>query len=100
LWHSGDVTITPRPDGGVHLVGSVPLADAETVFRTVAGVVGPYLSRRMDFLHLPVPKDRTDADYFRPLARLVGFDETMLFLGLITMIPGETWPGSRLHARS
>jgi hypothetical protein len=32
----------------VHLVGSVPLADAETVFRTVSGVIGPYLKRLPD----------------------------------------------------
>jgi hypothetical protein len=41
------------------------------------------LRRRVDFLHLPVPKARTDADYFRPLARLAGFDESTLYLGLI-----------------
>src|SRR5207253_2017913 len=29
----------------VHLVGSVPLADAESVFRTVSKSVGPYLAR-------------------------------------------------------
>ena len=29
--------------GGVHLIGSVPLADAETVFRTVAAALGPHL---------------------------------------------------------
>jgi hypothetical protein len=38
--------MTPRADAGVHLVGSVPLADAETVFRTVA--VSPPDSRRGD----------------------------------------------------
>jgi hypothetical protein len=32
----------------VHLVGSVPLDDAETVFRTVATSVGPYLRRIPD----------------------------------------------------
>src|SRR2546428_3687264 len=48
LWHSGDMTMIPRADGGVHLVGSVPLADAETVFRTVAATVGPYLRRIPD----------------------------------------------------
>ena len=41
------------------------------------------LRRRIDFLHMPVPKDRTDADYFRPLARLQGFDDSALYLGLI-----------------
>jgi hypothetical protein len=33
---------------GVHLIGSVPLADAETVFRTVAGELGPWLRRMPD----------------------------------------------------
>lgn len=41
------------------------------------------LRRRIDFLHMPVPKDRTDADYVRPLARLRGFDDSALYLGLI-----------------
>ena len=31
-----------------HLVGSVPLRDAETVFRTVSGTLGPYLKRITD----------------------------------------------------
>ena len=32
----------------VHLVGSIPLPDAETVFRTVSGAVGPHLARLPD----------------------------------------------------
>ena len=32
----------------VHLVGSIPLADAETVFRTLAGALGPHLARIPD----------------------------------------------------
>jgi hypothetical protein len=32
----------------VHLVGSIPLPDAETVFRTVSGAVGPHLVRLPD----------------------------------------------------
>jgi hypothetical protein len=41
------------------------------------------LRRRIDFLHLPVSKDRTDAAYFRPLLDLEGFADTVLYLGLI-----------------
>ena len=37
----------------------------------------------MDFLHLPVPKDRTDDGYFAPLAELSLPPETTLYLGLI-----------------
>ena len=32
----------------VHLVGSIPLPDAETVFRTLAGELGPRLKRIPD----------------------------------------------------
>jgi hypothetical protein len=39
--------------------------------------------RRIDFLHMPVPKDRTDAAYFKPLADLRGYDDAQLYLGLI-----------------
>jgi hypothetical protein len=41
------------------------------------------LRRRMDFLHLPVPKVRTDDAYFAPLAGLSLPAETVLYLGLI-----------------
>ena len=41
------------------------------------------LHRRMDFLHLPVPQDRSDAAYFAPLAGLALPAGTMLYLGLI-----------------
>ena len=40
---------TPVPlDAGAHLIGSVPFADAGTVFRTVAGALGPHLRRIPD----------------------------------------------------
>ena len=41
------------------------------------------LSRRLDFLHLPVPKDRTDAGYFEPLRSLNIPASTEVILGLI-----------------
>ena len=49
----------------------------------MANSVRAALKRRIDFLHLPVPQDRADADYVRPLAGLAGFDDTELYLGLI-----------------
>ncbi len=42
------MTARARVDGEVHLIGSVPLADSETVFRTVAAALGPYLRRVPD----------------------------------------------------
>ena len=41
------------------------------------------LNRRLDFLHLPVPKDRTDAGYFQPLTELKVASNTEIYLGLI-----------------
>ena len=46
------------------------------------GIVGG-VSRRVDFIHMPVPRDRTDRDYFQPLAGLRLPAETKLILGLI-----------------
>ena len=41
------------------------------------------LSRCLDFLHLPMPKDRTDAGYFEPLRSLTVTASTEVMLGLI-----------------
>ncbi len=49
----------------------------------IANSVSRAVTRRIDFLHVPVPKDRIDAAYFKPLADLTGFDDTALYLGLI-----------------
>lgn len=41
------------------------------------------LARRLDFLHMPVPRDRTDADYYAPLRQLRLPAAAKLYLGLI-----------------
>jgi hypothetical protein len=41
------------------------------------------LRRRVDFLHLPVPRDRADAAYVAPLVGLSGYDDSELYLGLV-----------------
>ena len=41
------------------------------------------VSRRVDFFHIPVPKDRTDDVYFAPLKNLQLGADTELLLGLI-----------------
>jgi len=41
------------------------------------------LHRPIDYIHMPVPADRGDDAYFRPLARLKLAPETKLFLGLV-----------------
>jgi hypothetical protein len=49
----------------------------------MANGVRQAVRRSIDFLHMPVPKERTDTAYFEPLAELRGYDEAMLYLGLI-----------------
>ena len=42
------MSATSNPQPIVHFVGSIPLADAETVFRTLSAVAGPHLKRLPD----------------------------------------------------
>ncbi|MCA8894819.1 MAG: hypothetical protein KDA48_06140 [Amphiplicatus sp.] len=74
---------------GYHLCYATP-ADRHLVMPTDTGVMvemtqlfAPKLSRPMNFLHLPVPKDRTDEAYFKPLKHLNLAEGTDLYLGLI-----------------
>ncbi len=76
-------------DMGYHLCYGSP-ADAHLVMpkdmAIMVDIVNGFsdaMARRIDFLHLPVPKDRTDAAYFRPLANLTRGPDTALYLGLI-----------------
>jgi hypothetical protein len=54
----------------------------------VANAVCAGLERPVDWMHLPVPRDRDDADYFRPLAGLDLDPRTDLFLGLVHLTDG------------
>jgi hypothetical protein len=81
--------VPPAVEMGYHLCYGSP-ADEHLVMPRDMGVlveiargIRRSLRRRLDFLHLPVPKARTDADYFRPLERLEGDETTALYLGLI-----------------
>ncbi len=49
----------------------------------IANGISSGLTRRLDFVHMPAPQDRTDAAYFRPLAGLELADDTEIMLGLI-----------------
>jgi hypothetical protein len=49
----------------------------------IANDVRAALARRIDFLHMPVPRDRTDDAYFAPLAGLAGAGTFELYLGLV-----------------
>lgn len=49
----------------------------------VANSISKLVQRSIQWVHMPVPKDRTDAKYFAPLEKLALHDETKLYLGLV-----------------
>ena len=76
-------------DLGYHLCYGSP-ADEHLVMPKDMGIlveiangIASTLSRRLDFMHVPVPKDRTDRAYFEPLRDLSLPDSAELILGLI-----------------
>ena len=76
-------------DLGYHLCYGSP-ADEHLVMPKDMGIlveisngVSGSLNRRLDFMHMPVPKDRRDSDYFQPLRGLNLPDSAELILGLI-----------------
>ncbi|MGW4091326.1 hypothetical protein [Nocardia sp. NPDC004750] len=64
----------------------------------VAGRILAGLERRVDWIHLPVPRSRTDADYFKPLADLVLPSGTDLYLGLVHATDGRAGALARIEA--
>ncbi|MEW5423459.1 hypothetical protein [Amorphus sp. 3PC139-8] len=59
------------------------------VMVTMANYVTDHVHRPVNFVHMPVPRDRDDDAYFEPLKMLRLHDETDLFLGLIHYTDGE-----------
>jgi hypothetical protein len=56
------------------------------------------LGRRLDWVHMPVPRDRADEAYFAPLATLSLPAETTLFLGLVHATDGLEGAAARIEA--
>jgi len=54
-----------------------------TILVELMNRIGAAVGRPLDFLHIPVPKDRDDDAYFAPLADWQQRPETRLYLGLI-----------------
>ncbi len=65
--------------GDEHLVQP---RDTQVMVELLSSLV-PRLNRPLHFVHLPVPKHRTDDEYYRPLASLKLPRETELYLGLV-----------------
>ena len=64
----------------------------------IAGDLAAGLNRRLDWVHLPVPRDRADAAYFEPLRTLQLAQETTLYLGLIHATDGRSGAEDRIAA--
>ena len=66
----------------------------------VASHLARCLSRPLNWMHLPVPRARSDEAYFRPLSSLALRPETELYLGLIHFTDGLEGARRRLLAAS
>jgi hypothetical protein len=62
-------------------------ADAGVLVR-IANRVSAAVDRPIRWIHMPVPRDRDDDEYFTPMADLQLHDETELYLGLVHLTDG------------
>jgi hypothetical protein len=71
-----------------------------SVMVDLANALVAALHRPIDFIHMPVPRDRADDAYFAPLQRLAIAPSTDLYLGLIHITDGEAGTRRRIAAAS
>jgi hypothetical protein len=64
----------------------------------IANAISARVARSIQWLHLPVPRDRDDDAYFAPLADLTLHPETELYLGLVHLTDGVTGAERRMAA--
>lgn len=64
----------------------------------LANRVSSRVERAIQWIHLPVPRDRTDDAYFAPLANLDLHPETELYLGLVHHTDGLEGTQKRIEA--
>jgi hypothetical protein len=69
-----------------------------SVLAALIGRIVTGLSRPLDWVHMPVPRDRDDDAYFAPLRRLRLPADTELFLGLIHATDGMDGARRRIAA--
>ncbi len=65
---------------------------------TIANGIASGLQRVLNWIHMPVPKDRTDRDYYEPLRNLQLQPESEVFLGLIHDGDGSDTNHARIRA--
>lgn len=71
--------------------------DAQALVAVANGLAAD-VTRPITWIHLPVPIDRDDADYFAPLAALTLAEDTMLYLGLVHHQDGVDGATARIDA--
>jgi methionine synthase II (cobalamin-independent) len=69
----------------------------ETAVAFANGIAAAF-SRPLNWVHLPVPRERSDSKYFVPLKHLRLPPETEVFLGLIHLTDGGQGADARIHA--
>ena len=70
--------------------------DMATMVR-MATIIAENVHRPIDFIHMPVPRDRDDDAYFEPLKDLDLDERTQLFLGLVHYTDGEEGTARRME---
>jgi hypothetical protein len=80
--------------GGRHIVEPKDTGVMVRLSNAIAHGIG----RAIDFLHMPVPRDHTDAAYFAPLKALRVVNETRLYLGLLHLTDGVAGAQRRISA--
>lgn len=93
-------------EAGVHLCYGDPghkhiiePADLSTCVAYANGIAAAS-PRPVNFIHMPVPRERSDAAYFAPLDALALPGETELYLGLVHFTDGVEGTAARLAAAS
>jgi hypothetical protein len=64
----------------------------------VANAVSAGVAREIAWIHMPVPRERTDDAYYAPLANLALHPETRLYLGLVHYTDGLAGTRARIEA--
>lgn len=96
--------IPPAVELGIHLCYGDPghkhaVEPKDTgLMVSVANALSAKIDRRLDWIHMPVPRDRTDAEYFAPLAGLALKPGETLYLGLVHYSDGLEGAKRRLLA--
>src|SRR5262249_27184147 len=65
---------------------------------TISNAVAARLGRRIDYVHMPVPRERSDDDYFKPLAQLDRKRIGEAYLGLVHYTDGVEGARRRISA--